>query len=56
MSMAGDGEVLLNWLIGITIGIIPLEGQSLSKYKICVFLVSVTEFLGIHPADTLWCM
>ena len=53
MSMAGDGKVLLNWLIGINIGIIPLEGKSLSKYKMHISLVSVTEFLGIHPADTL---
>ena len=54
--MAGDGEVLLNWLVGLNIGIMPLEAQSLSKYKMCVSLVSVTEFLGIHSADTLWCM
>lgn len=46
-------EVLLNWSVGINIGIMPLEAQSLSKYKMCVSLVSVTEFLGIHSADTL---
>ena len=40
-------------MVGINIGTTPLEGQSLSKYKMHIPLVSVTEFLGIHPADIL---